>query len=51
MEKKILLDELIEEIRIVLKDEFTAKIHTKGNGIAMEFYDGQKFRLLVTEIV
>ena len=27
MEKKILLDKLIEEIRIVLKDEFTAKIH------------------------
>lgn len=46
LEKK----ELLQEICSVLKDEFVVKITTDDNSIVMNFLNGQKFKLELTEM-
>ncbi len=47
--EKILVKELSEEIRLLVKDNFIAKIFETEDGFAMEFLNGQKFIVSVKE--
>lgn len=46
---KIVKEELIEEIKAALKDEFIAKICKNENGIVLQFLNGQSFAVVVNE--
>lgn len=42
---KITLKEFVEQIKIVLRDEFVADVQAKGNKVTLIFKNGQKFQL------
>ena len=42
-------EELLEEIAVMLKDEFVATV-TRGNAICLQFVNGQKFLVTITEV-
>ena len=42
--------ELMEEIGVVLRDEFVADIKAEENGLVLCFIDGQKFRLTIAQL-
>ena len=46
---KIVKEELIEEIKAALKDEFVAKISNDKSGITLQFLNGQSFEVTVKE--
>ena len=46
---KIELNELMEQVKVALKDEFVAKIETTENGLTLEFLNGQKFNIRIEE--
>ena len=46
---KIELNELMEQVKVALKDEFVAKIETTENGLTLEFLNGQKFDITIKE--
>ena len=48
-DKKIEVENLIQEIQDVLKDFFVAKIHKRGVELDMEFFNGQCFTLTLFE--
>lgn len=47
---KINVEELVEEIRCALADEFNAKVCVNGNSVELEFENNQKFEIKVKEI-
>lgn len=49
-QQKIAASELFSEIMHLLKDEFIAKIDGDGKDILIEFINGQKFSLALTEV-
>ena len=46
---KIKLNELMEQVKVALKDEFIAKVEETENGFALEFVNGQKFNIRIEE--
>ena len=46
---KILKEELMEEIKIALKDELVAKVIDGENGLVLQFLNGQTFTVVVNE--
>ena len=47
---KINVEELVEEIRCALSDEFNASVLVDGNSVVLEFENKQKFKVEVKEI-
>ena len=48
---KITLKEVVEQIKIALRDEFVADVQSKGNKVTLIFKNGQKFTVNVEEKV
>jgi len=42
-------EELLEEVAVMLKDEFLATV-TKGDSICLEFLNGQKFDIKIEQV-
>ena len=47
---KIERKELLEELQVVLKDEFVAEVQSRENGFVLTFTNGQKFLVEVKEL-
>ena len=50
MQERIQKELLAKEIGAALKDFFVGKIEEEKDGLIMTFLNGQKFRLLVSEL-
>ncbi len=51
MTKKIEVQELLEEIKVALTDEFVAEIEQEEGALRLRFLSGQTFRLKVEEVL
>ena len=47
---KIKVEELLEEIKCALADEFNAKVGVNGGVLMLDFENGQKFEVSVKEV-
>ena len=47
---KIERKELLEELQVVVKDEFVAEVQSKENGFVLTFTNGQKFFIEAKEL-
>ncbi len=47
---KITVEEIVEQIKIMLKDEFEASVENKANQITLMFINKQRFSLSISEI-
>lgn len=47
--ERIETENLLEEIKVALKDILVAKVRKRGDEISMQFSNGQKFALTVWE--
>ena len=50
MEEKISKDELLEEVKVALQDEFVAEMKKDAEGLVLRFANGQAFRLTIEEV-
>ncbi len=50
MQEKIQVNELVEEMKVALRDEFVAQVTAEGAEITLRFANGQAFRVRVEEV-
>ena len=48
---KIIKTNLIKDVAIILKDELEANLTEKDGLIMVEFFNGQKFNIVINEII
>ena len=48
-DKRIEAEELLQEIKISLKDDFVASVRKRGDELVLQFTNGQKFAVTVWE--
>ena len=49
MEEKIEAKDLLQEIKLAVKDLFVAKLHQTGDEVSLTFSNGQRFILTLWE--
>lgn len=49
MEEKITAEQLLQEIKPIIKDCFVAVVHKNSDGLSLSFPNGQKFTVAVWE--
>ena len=50
MQEVMKKEELLEEVKVVLQDEFVAEIKEENGTLVMRFVNGQSFRLTLDEV-